>query len=251
MLEKLKKCCILSGSTLKIIALVSMFIDHIGAGIIEIRLDDYILAGQKYCPEYMDLLAIDRILRNIGRISFPILVFLLVEGFEKTRNAWKYLSRLLLFAVISEVPFDLCMFRTVWYPRYQNVLFTLSLGVLMLIIFSYTARIGDAVLEFFVDIIIAVGMCFVANYIRCDYRYMGIAAVALLYFCKSKRLYSVLMLGWIGVAVIGTPMSALSAVPVAMYNGKRGLKLKYVFYAFYPCHLLLFWVVRRFIFGIN
>ena len=121
-----------SGSTLKLIAVITMIIDHIGAGIVENFAVQY-PEGRLFGLDYDGLYTLDMILRGIGRIAFPIFCFLLVEGFTKTRSAWKYFGRLLLFGVISEVPFDLCFFRSAFYTPYQNVYFTLALGVLMMI----------------------------------------------------------------------------------------------------------------------
>ena len=101
----------LSGSTLKIIEMVTMLIDHIGAAV----LARMIIAGNA------DLYDAYRTLRMIGRIAFPIFCFLLIEGFQHTKNAKKYAERLFLFAAISEIPFDLAFSAKVLEFQYQNV----------------------------------------------------------------------------------------------------------------------------------
>ena len=108
----------LSGSTLKLIAIVTMFIDHLGVVAFETQISNYMV------PYY--------IMRLIGRLAFPIFCFLLVEGFFHTRDVKKYALRLLVFAFISEIPFDLAFNRQMFYWRHQNVFFTLFIGLLVI-----------------------------------------------------------------------------------------------------------------------
>lgn len=102
-----KKRLVLNGSTLKILAMVTMLIDHIGAAVLLRYLLD-IRSHVASIDAYNQLVTLYQVLRGIGRIAFPIYCFLLVEGFQKTRNLKKYIMRLGIFAVIAEVPFDLC-----------------------------------------------------------------------------------------------------------------------------------------------
>lgn len=83
-----------SGSTLKIIAMLSMLIDHIAA----------VLVDSRAYPELYGAM------REIGRLAFPVFCFLIVEGYFNTKNVKKYVGRLLIFGVISEIPFDLAIF---------------------------------------------------------------------------------------------------------------------------------------------
>ena len=242
----------LSGSTLKLIAVITMFIDHVGAGIIEnfvVQHPDGLLFGLDYDRLY----TLDRVLRGIGRIAFPIFCFLLVEGFSRTKNVWKYFSRLVIFGVISEVPFDLCFFRSVWYTPYQNVYFTLALGLLMMICLEKVktiesesigpgwSRAARAVL----NLLILAAFAAVAQLLMTDYYMLGIITIYLLYVTKKTRLGTCIAHALSCVLILNELPALAGTVPIALYNGKRGFKMKYFFYFFYPVHLLILWVISR------
>jgi hypothetical protein len=151
-MEEVKETGGITGSTLKIIAIVTMFIDHVGASLFEHYMSILDASGPDICREIItsklpglwqdwmgDIVAvqsIDLILRAIGRIAFPIFCFLLVEGFLHTRNVKKYLIRLFIFAFISDIPFDLAFFAEIGL-NHQNVFFTLFLGVSALACIDY------------------------------------------------------------------------------------------------------------------
>ncbi len=133
-----------NGKTLKIIAIISMFIDHIGAAFLEPYLyflefngPDVarVVISDRHQGLWMSFMGnaeflwhIDMVLRLIGRISFPIFCFLLVEGFYHTRDVARYLIRLLVFSLVSEIPFDYAFFGKITF-EYQNVFMTLFIGI--------------------------------------------------------------------------------------------------------------------------
>ena len=123
----------ITGSTLKLIALAAMLIDHIGAVILE----PLIIRGSGASIGLTSITAlytIDQIMRLvIGRSAFPIFCFLLVEGFQRTSGVYRYAGRLLLFAIVSEIPFDLAIADTWMSTNWQNVFFTLFLGLVVMI----------------------------------------------------------------------------------------------------------------------
>jgi len=116
----------LYNSDLKLIAIITMIIDHIGACVVSC-----IPAVQD--PNSM-VYMLYWVLRIIGRIAFPIFCFLLVEGFIHSKNRYKYALRLLIYSVISEVPFDLALTRHAINWSHQNVFFTLLLGLLSMMV---------------------------------------------------------------------------------------------------------------------
>ena len=117
-----------SGSTLKLIAIITMLIDHIGAAVIA-RL---LIAGQGSELLYKIYYA----MRAVGRVAFPIFCFLLVEGFFYTGSRKKYALRLFGFALLSEIPFDLAFSGKILEFGYQNVFFTLLIGLLTIMLFD-------------------------------------------------------------------------------------------------------------------
>lgn len=131
----------ISGSTIKIIAIIAMLIDHVAAALLTRMLIQKGALGLRFMGERTRnawmaengrLFYGMEAMRAIGRLGFPIFCFLLVEGFQKTRNRHKYAFRLGLFALISEIPFDLAFSGEVLEFDYQNVYFTLLIGMLFM-----------------------------------------------------------------------------------------------------------------------
>lgn len=230
----------ISGSTLKLIAILSMLIDHTGAAVISAIYRHPAIAAD---PARQALWGnIYNLSRDIGRIAFPIFCFLLVEGFLHTRSISKYAQRLFLFALISEIPFDLTL-RGNWYsPDKQNVYFTLFIGLLVLVGIRWITQNGTRNL-FLAVIPIAAGM-YLALKIDTDYNYKGVFLIAILYMMRYSRLYQCIG----GAAATAWELPApLAYIPVYLYNGKRGLRLKYLFYWFYPAHLMLLWIIATYV----
>jgi hypothetical protein len=293
----------LTGSTLKIIAITVMFIDHFAAIVLYRYLESvYPTLNVPLNTKVQILILVNYIMRLIGRLGFPIFCFLLIEGFGYTRNRRKYAGRLALFALLSEIPFDLAFNKAVLEITYQNVFFTLLVGLLTiwgLDVFlqsrkEKTTVKKDVVLQFIgAAAITAAGMA-VAEVLRTDYAAVGVGTIAAMYLvrqnyhawagivcaiafagrmlqynslqyenlisglvllvvlmgivilCRKKKDNTRAMLAGCSVLTIAMPIefTAYATVPmIAAYNGKRGLRLKYVFYLFYPVHILLLWLV--------
>ena len=228
----------MSGTTLKWIAVISMLIDHTAEVLIN---HNAALTDPIWAQIYV-------LMRGIGRIAFPIYAFLLVEGFLHTRDVKKYLVRMLTFAVVSEIPFDLAVFHTPFYWGYQNVFFALFLGLLALagenVVHQRSGMFAGAGLwkQAFV-LILCVGT---AQLINCDYGAFGVFFIILLYMTRyDKKTQTVLG----AISLIWELPGILAFIPIRLYNGTRGrCGNRYFFYAFYPAHLLALWVAGRFIF---
>jgi hypothetical protein len=215
----------MTANRLKVLACFTMLIDHIGA----VLFDDYI------------------IFRIIGRISFPIFAFLIVEGYMHTSNIYKYLLRLFTFALISEIPFDLAFYNQVGFVH-QNVFFTLFLGLLALHLYETLRGKDDSIAKFVVFII---GV--IAIILRTDYMIYGILMIFSLYLYKNNIKKSFLLVALInGLMVLSNWLvgftnfrssiqifALISLIFIYYYNNQRGKKIKYIFYLFYPVHLML------------
>ena len=225
----------ISGSTLKLIACITMLIDHTGAAVVYTLLS----ANQlRYAdPDlWQNLSTLYKYMRQIGRLAFPIYCFLIVEGFFHTRSVRKYCERMFLFALVSEFPFDYALKASVPYWRKQNVFFTLLIGLLCLYLLEQMR--GMPWIQFFA---VASSM-YLADALMTDYNYKGVFLIAMLYFFHDHRLYQCVA----GAASIAWEhVAPLSFILCFFYNGKRGLRLRYFFYAFYPGHLLILGVIRH------
>lgn len=226
---------IFSGSVLKLIAVISMLIDHFAHIFCRtFSLNDLVffsIAGADITPYY--------IMRKIGRLALPLFCFLIAEGFFHTRDKKRYGLRLLIFALISEIPFNLLRNATLFYPMKQNIFFTLFLGFLIMYIFeNMKDEFKKAVLMFFVLAL--------AHLLRVDYGFSGVLLIFVIYLLRQHPApqmlvsYPLLSGGWAALAAF---------IPINMYNGKRGFiksrALKYAFYFFYPLHILILFAIIK------
>lgn len=220
----------LSGVTLKRIACLSMFLDHLGASLLE--------AGVLWnaAVPSAPLQQLDLWLRRCGRLAFPLYCFLLVEGFCHTRSVSKYLGRLLLFGLLSEIPFDLAFFRTAFYPGHQNVYWTLALGITALYWLRRTEQNSVPSCSGYLG---AAALAVCAELLHTDYGAIGVLLIALLYLLRNDRAAQCLAGGLILAYELPAPLAFAAAY---FYNGERGKcgrVQQWLFYWFYPVHLAL------------
>ena len=245
----------LTGNTLKIIAALCMLIDHIGAGIIFRLIND-----NRFGDGAFGMSAIYSVCRAIGRVAFPIYIFLVIEGFNHTRSKWRYLGRMVLLSIVSEIPYDIALKldseqikRGVFieFGR-QNVYFTLALGLLTVIIVDFFRekdfkKFNTAIKVAISTIVVACSM-YIAVLIHASYLYIGVFAIVVAYFFSETKLWAerrllrniVVMLSICIVLCFydASEVYSLAAIlPACLYNGERGIKAKWGFYWFYPIHL--------------
>lgn len=250
-METLKVKKGLSGSALKMIAIITMAIDHLGAGVLgrllrqrgymELMASSDMNAITEWFAANGLLFAVYTIMRMIGRVAFPIFCFLLVEGFMRTRNVKKYALRLGAFALISEIPFDLTLNAKVLEFTYQNVFFTLFVGLLTMIVFDKIEKTEwNKVAKLLLSAVALIAGAALAEVLRTDYSAIGVICIMVLYVFRHNKIWQIVA-GC--VAFVWELTAVLAFLPIAFYNGQRGMKLKLFFYTFYPLHLLIIYLI--------
>jgi len=230
-----EKFRILSGSWLKLIAVVTMVIDHIASVLLSDSSIVLIRIGTKNLRLYTAM-------RLIGRVAFPIYAFLLVEGFLHTGNRKKYGGRLLLFAMISEIPWNLEHTGT-WLYSSQNVFFTLFLGFLGLCAAeAFMKTEGKKRLRYAGLLVL---LFLVSVFLKADYGCSGFGFILMMYLLHGAPVFRAV----VGSCFLSSRWQAgLAFIPIALYNGKRGFIrgrfAKLLFYAIYPIHLLILYWIR-------
>ena len=211
----------LSGSTLKVIALVSMTIDHVGYYVVGVQMG----SGDSYIYEWM---------RSVGRLAFPIFCFLIVEGYLHTHNLKRYMITLLVTAFISEIPWHL-----LGNHDSHNVIFTLFLGLTAVHVIS---RLKDNRWSVLFTMTITAGLAWLLN---TDYSWNGVFLIVVFFLFRERKLLTV-PFGFpflMEYGVVGTVIGLM--LPLG-YNGCRGFihgrYMKYLFYVYYPLHLMVIWL---------
>lgn len=240
-------------SMLKVIACLLMLIDHMGAALF---------------PKLT-------ILRMIGRLSFPIFAYLIAIGYARTNSFSKYLSRLLIFGLISQIPFSLAFGGPVSINSFSdflgfvggspsphlNIFFTLTLGLLAI-------HMWDKEESMLAKIIVVLSLGITAKAFETDYGIYGVAMMLAFYIFRDSKIKTVIsqaivyilfdasdVLSYINrfpgrtikLSWFMQALSLLALIIIFSYNGKKGKNLKYFFYAFYPVHLLIIGLIKIFI----
>ena len=220
---------------LKIIALISMLCDHVSYVILD-------------TPNYLNI---------IGRIAFPIFAFQISEGYAHTKNLKKYILRLFIFAIISQIPFTLFLYSLGINDFSFNVFFTLLLGLLSITIYD---KIKDKYNKY-LGFIPVIALIILAQILKCDYGWYGVTLIFLFYLFKENRLLmniSAISLIFIKYLITFTNephiyylyfiLGAItSLIFINLYNNKKGKNIKHFLYVFYPLHLLILALIKMYI----
>lgn len=220
----------MSSFILKIIAVISMFFDHLG---------DCITNGFISAYNY------------VGRLAFPIFAFQISEGYTHTRDLNKYIKKLFIFAIVSQIPYNLFEYA-VGFPFNLNVGFTLLIGLFAITIFD---KSPNKFLGF-----LGVAVCSVlSELLNTDYGYWGVLIIFCFYFFKRNKALNAFVFLLLVMAkyannlitsnfnynyIIMAICTYSAIIPILLYNGKQGKKMKYFLYAFYPLHLLVLGIVK-------
>lgn len=231
----------MSSFALHIIAMIFMLCDHMWATIL-----DY---------EWLTCL---------GRIAFPIFAFLITEGYIHTSNINKYIKRMMIFAIITEIPFNLMVSASPIYPFHQNVLWTFVISLLTLKYLNF-----DNTKNIFKSILIILLAIIIATVTMCDYFGAGVMMVVGFYIFRKSKLLQLLMMIYVNMILIqgySYPIdiagytyyfpqqgfALLSLIFIWLYNGKQGYHAKWfkIFcYAFYPLHMLILYILTIVLFA--
>ncbi len=204
----------------------------------------------------------------IGRMAFPIFAFQIAEGYIHTSNFKKYALRLLVFALISEIPFNLFCSSGLFYPFHQNVLFTLLLGLLAIRVID-RAKKEHTAKRIILSVLWLILICIAATIGFADYGFWGMVTVVMFYVLRDfpfawvaqlvamVLIHAVLLEGRVFlVEIFGRTLeiptqsfAVFSLIPIWLYGGNKGRSSKimqYGFYAFYPAHMLILYLIRFF-----
>ena len=239
----------LTAAVLHIIAMTLMLMDHLWATLLPAR--DWLTCAR--------------------RVAFPIFAFMAVEGYFHTRSFKKYILRMLLFAVLSEIPFDLMYGGTWFYPVHQNVLWTFLLSLLGVWLMEQVRKKGKTWMYLLVCVLVVPAGLVLGTLCMVDYYGVGVLTVFVFYFLHGRKWWCFLgqlaALYWLNVELLGGLMypvqlfgmefelcqqglALLALIPIWLYRGRQGYHSKpfqYLCYAFYPVHMLLLVVVLNFI----
>ena len=230
---------ILPQEVLKLIACVTMLIDHFGYGIV----------FHLPVPNVVDLYYICRI---IGRLAFPIYCFLLVEGMRHTHEPRKYIVRLGIGILLSELPFDALVQGSIDWSN-QSVMVTLALGAVMLLCMQKTE-------EKWMKVLLVLPFAILAELAKSDYGGWGIVMIAVFALFEQIPMQMVAVLlvnaavesatiSVFGVSVSVQLFATLAMIPIALYSGRKlthSKAIQWGFYLFYPVHFLFLWIIRAF-----
>ena len=235
----------ISSFTLHILAMAFMLCDHLWATVF---------------PSYEWLTC-------IGRMAFPIFAFMISEGFFHTSDIKKYILRLFIFAVISEVPFNLLYGSSVFYPFHQNVLWTFLLALLSIVLIEKIRKKKKLWLTIILSALIILADLLIGTIGMVDYLGAGVVTVLVFYFFREKKwwcfvgqlvclyiinieilggYYYSVSIGGFELQIVQQGFALLALIPIWLYKGEKGYSSKwfqYFCYAFYPLHSLIIYAI--------
>lgn len=216
-----------SRNQFKILAILFMFIDHIGA---------FLLGNQL-------------LFRAVGRLAFPMFVFLLADGYRRTRNVQKYLGRLAVLFLLSIVPYSLACSNSLFYPM-QNVYASLFMYLIMFCILGHetlpkSVKLGTAAL------------CLILAYVlHLEYSWYGAAVAIFMFYLGNFNISTAFVILFILSLFYGQlngfPVQCFAAFSLFLIpyqeefidSDRPSKALSLVNYLFYPIHLLFIWILR-------
>ena len=204
----------------------------------------------------------------IGRLTFPIYAFMIVEGYFHTKNLKKYVCRLLVFAILSEIPFNLALGSSAFYPFHQNVLWSFLISIGLIHLNEKAKKTQKIWIRIVTGILTILLGTIIGIVTMVDYYNSGILMVLVFYFFRGRKWWNYigqfLCLWYINTEVLGgfgyeiqflgqtyflhrQALALFALIPIWLYRGKQGYHskaLQYTYYAFYPVHLLILGLIK-------
>lgn len=217
------------GFILKVVAIITMVIDHLSAAL-----------ENNISPTIYELG------RTIGRTSFPLFAYMIAVGYRKTKDKKKYLLRLLLVGILSEPFFDYLLFYKYFEKSYNNIFFTLFLGLLALVISGEIKKIiENKILKFAIEALIVLIISFFAEYVHTDYGFYGVFLIYTFHLYlefRKKEFITIPFFYGITQTIFVFPAYIL----ILLDNKKKGRHIsKYFTYLFYPGHIIIAIILRN------
>ncbi len=218
----------MSSFTIKLIAIITMIFDHI----------PYTIPNCSIVFHY------------IGRISFPLFAFQITQGYMHTKDIKKYILRLFILAIISQIPFLLLFEKT-----QLNIFFTLILGIFGIFFYEKSK-------QKLLGIFLAGLMCLLGYILNVDYGVYGVLTIFLFYLFKNNKLLMnlsfifITFLDYLDNFIISNfyypnilmfLFNILPLIFINAYNGQKGKNVKYLFYIFYPLHLIILYIIKLYL----
>ena len=241
----MKKHFDLSSASLHILAMVLMLCDHLWATVIP---------GSQW-------------LNSLGRLAYPLFAFLAVEGYFHTKNLKRYVLRLTVFALLSEIPFNLMYGSSLFYPFHQSVIWTLLLGIGCIHLNELARKKGKPALRILTAVGTVAGGALAGLVTMVDYNAVGVVTILVFYFFRERKWWclagQLAALYYLNVEVLSglawpvtllgrefflvqQGLALLALVPIWLYRGRQGYHSKgfqYACYAFYPVHMLVLYLL--------
>lgn len=208
----------------------------------------------------------------VGRLAFPIFAFMIVEGFFYTHNFKKYILRIIVWAFLTEIPFDLMCTGILFYPYHQNVLWTFLISLCCIATIEHAKKQKIIWKTFCITILVSVFGVVLGFVTMADYYGFGVMTVLVFYFFRGRRWYHFIgqfvgiyyihavlfdglqypvnLFGW-QVMISHQGLALLALIPIWLYNGKQGphnKKIQFVWYAFYPVHMMILYVLQQMVY---
>lgn len=219
----------LTSAALRNLAMVIMLIDHVGAVLL---------------PQVGWL-------RAVGRLAFPIFAFLIGEGYRHTSDLKRYMGRLLLFALISEIPFNLLVSGSIRDCDHQNVLFTLLLGLMAIAGIEKGKGCQEAMQSWLLQVGTPLLCIMAAGMLNTDYNWIGVVMVLGFHLFRNRKLPQLILMIYLnqfciqgrtftllGITLQLQAIAVLALLLIWCYRGEKGRGWN-MGYWFYPAHMLV------------